>query len=258
MNVDAVADRVRAEFEEMPGLTLTVPQASRLFGLDQDVCRRIDAVDRAGRRRRTCAQRRDGRRGSAPRRRCLGPRRPPVVSTRVAAGRRASPGRRTLRPTPSSFRSASGAGGSTASGRSRSRPSRSPARLRQSARRRRADQADAEDPLGLRIEHQLGQAVGPIERDRAARGAPRELGDRHLAAVLLRLRLGQAAPGQLGIGEDHRRNRPRLERRRSRRQSLRRRPALRATPCAPASARRRRRRSRRSTARRCAAARRRR
>ena len=39
MNVDAVADRVRAEFVEMPGLTLTVRQASRLFGLDQDVCR---------------------------------------------------------------------------------------------------------------------------------------------------------------------------------------------------------------------------
>ena len=34
MNVEAVAQRVRAEFEEMPGMTLTVPQASRLFGLD--------------------------------------------------------------------------------------------------------------------------------------------------------------------------------------------------------------------------------
>jgi hypothetical protein len=44
MNVDAVADRVRAEFVEMPGLSLTVRQASRLFGLDQDVCRVV--VDR--------------------------------------------------------------------------------------------------------------------------------------------------------------------------------------------------------------------
>ena len=44
MNVDAVADRVRAEFVEMPGLNLTVRQASRLFGLDQDVCRQV--VDR--------------------------------------------------------------------------------------------------------------------------------------------------------------------------------------------------------------------
>jgi hypothetical protein len=44
MNVDAVANRVRAEFVEMPGLTLTVGQASRLFGLDHDVCRQV--VDR--------------------------------------------------------------------------------------------------------------------------------------------------------------------------------------------------------------------
>jgi hypothetical protein len=41
MNVDTVADRVRAEFEEMPGLTLTVRQASRLFGLDQQICREV-------------------------------------------------------------------------------------------------------------------------------------------------------------------------------------------------------------------------
>lgn len=39
MNVDAVAKRVLAEFEEMPGLALTPPQAARLFGLDQDLCR---------------------------------------------------------------------------------------------------------------------------------------------------------------------------------------------------------------------------
>ena len=48
MNVDAVAKRVRAEFEEMPGLTLTVSQASRLFGLDRDVCR--DVIDELVRR----------------------------------------------------------------------------------------------------------------------------------------------------------------------------------------------------------------
>ena len=44
MNVDVMAERVRAEFEEMPGMTLTMPQASRLFGLEHEVCRRI--VDR--------------------------------------------------------------------------------------------------------------------------------------------------------------------------------------------------------------------
>ena len=44
MNVEAMAERVRAEFEEMPGMNLTVLQASRLFGLEHDVCQRI--VDR--------------------------------------------------------------------------------------------------------------------------------------------------------------------------------------------------------------------
>jgi hypothetical protein len=33
--------RVRAEFDEMPGLSLTLPQARRLFGLPLDVCDRI-------------------------------------------------------------------------------------------------------------------------------------------------------------------------------------------------------------------------
>jgi hypothetical protein len=38
MNVEVVVQRVRAEFDEMPGLTLTVPQASRLFGIEKDLC----------------------------------------------------------------------------------------------------------------------------------------------------------------------------------------------------------------------------
>ena len=41
MNVDVMAERVRAEFEEMPGMTLTMPQASRHFGLEHEVCRTI-------------------------------------------------------------------------------------------------------------------------------------------------------------------------------------------------------------------------
>jgi hypothetical protein len=41
MDVEVVAERVRAEFEEMPGMTLTMPQASRLFGLEDDLCRTI-------------------------------------------------------------------------------------------------------------------------------------------------------------------------------------------------------------------------
>lgn len=39
MNVMAVARRVLAEFEEMPGLALTPRQASRLFGLTDEACR---------------------------------------------------------------------------------------------------------------------------------------------------------------------------------------------------------------------------
>jgi hypothetical protein len=41
MNVDVVAQRVRAEFEEMPGMTLTMPQASRLFGIESELCRAV-------------------------------------------------------------------------------------------------------------------------------------------------------------------------------------------------------------------------
>lgn len=34
-------DRIRAEFAEMPGLSLTLPQAQRLWGLDQATCERL-------------------------------------------------------------------------------------------------------------------------------------------------------------------------------------------------------------------------
>lgn len=44
MNVEAVTQRVRAEFEEMPGLNLTEHQAAKLFGIEQTVCR--DVLDR--------------------------------------------------------------------------------------------------------------------------------------------------------------------------------------------------------------------
>ena len=33
--------RVRGEFSEMPCLSLTIPQAMRLFGLREDICRRV-------------------------------------------------------------------------------------------------------------------------------------------------------------------------------------------------------------------------
>ena len=41
MNVDAVANRVRAEFVEMPGLRLTLPQAVRLFSIVPEQCERV-------------------------------------------------------------------------------------------------------------------------------------------------------------------------------------------------------------------------
>ena len=37
-STDGLAARIRAEYLEMPGLQLTVPQARRLFGLDGPMC----------------------------------------------------------------------------------------------------------------------------------------------------------------------------------------------------------------------------
>lgn len=37
-SLNALLDRIRGEYLEMPGLRLTVPQALRLWGLPQDVC----------------------------------------------------------------------------------------------------------------------------------------------------------------------------------------------------------------------------
>ena len=39
--MNELVGRIRAEFMEMPGLRLTVTQASRLWGLDEGSCRRI-------------------------------------------------------------------------------------------------------------------------------------------------------------------------------------------------------------------------
>jgi len=36
--LSALLDRVRAEYREMPGLSLTKPQATRLFGVAPSVC----------------------------------------------------------------------------------------------------------------------------------------------------------------------------------------------------------------------------
>ncbi len=41
MTIPALIDRARAEFMEMPGLALTLPQAARLWNLGLDDCRSV-------------------------------------------------------------------------------------------------------------------------------------------------------------------------------------------------------------------------
>jgi len=39
MELEAIVRRIREEFREMPGLRLTVAQATRLWGLEHETCR---------------------------------------------------------------------------------------------------------------------------------------------------------------------------------------------------------------------------
>ena len=41
MDLEILTRRVREEFREMPGLRLTPAQATRLWGLEQDLCRQV-------------------------------------------------------------------------------------------------------------------------------------------------------------------------------------------------------------------------
>jgi hypothetical protein len=41
MELGRLVERVRGEFNEMPGLQLTEAQAARLWGVEPDACRRI-------------------------------------------------------------------------------------------------------------------------------------------------------------------------------------------------------------------------
>ena len=41
MHARTLVDRVRGEFNEMPGLQLTIPQAARLLGIEQDACKDV-------------------------------------------------------------------------------------------------------------------------------------------------------------------------------------------------------------------------
>jgi hypothetical protein len=54
MTFDTASARVRAGYEEMPGMTLTMPQASRLFGLEPHLCQKVvDQLVRCSFLRRT-------------------------------------------------------------------------------------------------------------------------------------------------------------------------------------------------------------
>jgi hypothetical protein len=49
MTLDSLIDRARAEFVEMPGLALTLPQAARLWNVAIDDCRMVlEALTTAG------------------------------------------------------------------------------------------------------------------------------------------------------------------------------------------------------------------
>jgi hypothetical protein len=41
MELEAIVRRIREEFREMPGLRLTVAQATRLWGLEHEMCRAV-------------------------------------------------------------------------------------------------------------------------------------------------------------------------------------------------------------------------
>ena len=41
MEIETLVRRIRSEFMEMPGLTLTFAQATRLWGLERELCERV-------------------------------------------------------------------------------------------------------------------------------------------------------------------------------------------------------------------------
>jgi hypothetical protein len=41
MELENLIRRIRNEFKEMPGLRLTLPQATRLWGLEHETCRAV-------------------------------------------------------------------------------------------------------------------------------------------------------------------------------------------------------------------------
>ena len=64
----------------------------------------------------------------------------------------------------------------------------------------------AQHPFRFGVDDEFGHTFGVIECQRAARCAPRKASDLDRDPLLLRLGFGQTAPGNLGIGEHHRRD----------------------------------------------------
>src|SRR2546426_4655802 len=69
-----------------------------------------------------------------------------------------------------------------------------------------ADDAYTQHTFALRIENQLGHSFRSVEGHRSPLGGPGEFRDFKLAILFLRFRLGEATPGNLGIGENNCRN----------------------------------------------------
>ena len=150
---------------------------------------------------------------------------------------------------------ASGAGGCSPSRPGPPPPSRPPAPPPRSSPRPRPRRCRR--PAPACVSGSTSIFVSPsvrAMRHRPAARRPREL--QHLVrhVLLLRLRLRQPGPGDLRVGEDDRRDRPRAPLGRLARGSPRPPPGPRPSPCGPAPAPRPRRRSRRCAARSSAAA----
>src|ERR1035438_605845 len=77
--------------------------------------------------------------------------------------------------------------------------------------RARAHDANTEHAFRLRIDEQLGESFGAVERDGSPRSGPRKLSDGDLASLFLGLRFRQSRPRNFRIGEDNRGNRVRFE-----------------------------------------------
>src|SRR5689334_17014795 len=66
-----------------------------------------------------------------------------------------------------------------------------------------ADDPDAQDALGLRVDDQFGEAFGTIEGQSTARSTPREFGNFDFDFFGAGFGFGKASPGYFGFGKNH-------------------------------------------------------